>query len=88
MPYFDEQTYEKQDYSTQMLPKGKSLLVSDWLEKNWTKITEKESALVKPLIYSSLLDNEPLLMPIKRILEEFVKHRQQIVVKRTIIAPV
>lgn len=34
--------------------------------------------------FVALLDNEPLLMPLKRILEEFVKHRQQIVVKRTI----
>lgn len=34
--------------------------------------------------FVALLDNEPLLMPLKRILEEFVKHRQQVVVKRTI----
>ncbi len=34
--------------------------------------------------YVALLDNEPKLMTLKMILEEFVKHRQQIVVKRTI----
>ncbi len=32
----------------------------------------------------ALLDNEPKLMPLKTILEEFIKHRQQIVVRRTI----
>jgi len=31
-----------------------------------------------------LLNNEPKLMPLKTILEEFIKHRQQIIVKRTI----
>jgi len=31
-----------------------------------------------------LLNNEPKLMPLKTILEEFIKHRQQIVVRRTI----
>ena len=34
--------------------------------------------------FVALLDNEPLLFPLKRILEEFIKHRQQVVVKRTI----
>jgi len=32
----------------------------------------------------ALLDNEPLLMPLKMMLEEFIKHRQKIVVRRTI----
>jgi len=31
----------------------------------------------------ALLDNEPKLMTLKAILEEFIKHRQQIVVRRT-----
>ncbi len=31
-----------------------------------------------------LLNNEPKLMPLKTILEEFIKHRQQIIVRRTI----
>ncbi|GIW69695.1 MAG: hypothetical protein KatS3mg101_0442 [Patescibacteria group bacterium] len=34
--------------------------------------------------FVALLDNEPKLMTLKMILEEFIKHRQQIVVKRTI----
>lgn len=34
--------------------------------------------------FVALLNNEPKLMPLKNILEEFVKHRQQIVVRRTI----
>jgi DNA gyrase subunit A len=32
----------------------------------------------------ALIDNEPKLMTLKMILEEFIKHRQQVVVKRTI----
>ncbi len=32
----------------------------------------------------ALLDNEPKLMTLKMILEEFVKHRQQVIVKRTL----
>jgi DNA gyrase subunit A len=32
----------------------------------------------------ALLDNEPKLMTLKTILEEFIKHRQQIVVRRTL----
>jgi DNA gyrase subunit A len=32
----------------------------------------------------ALLDNEPKLMTLKMILEEFVKHRQQVVVRRTL----
>ncbi|EKD99789.1 MAG: hypothetical protein ACD_22C00173G0008 [uncultured bacterium] len=32
----------------------------------------------------ALLDNEPKLMPLKTILEEFIKHRQQVVIRRTI----
>src|SRR3990172_8235592 len=34
--------------------------------------------------FVALLDNEPKLMTLKMILEEFVRHRQQVVVKRTI----
>ncbi len=34
--------------------------------------------------FVALLNNEPKLMTLKNILEEFVKHRQQIVVRRTI----
>ena len=34
--------------------------------------------------FVALINNEPKLMPLKMILEEFVKHRQQIVVRRTI----
>ena len=34
--------------------------------------------------FVALLDNEPKLMPLKMILEEFIKHRQEIVVRRTI----
>jgi DNA gyrase subunit A len=34
--------------------------------------------------FVSLIDNEPKLMPLKMMLEEFVKHRQQVVVRRTI----
>ena len=32
----------------------------------------------------ALLDNEPKLMTLKMILEEFIKHRQQIIIRRTI----
>jgi DNA gyrase subunit A len=32
----------------------------------------------------ALLDNEPKLMTLKMILEEFIKHRQQIIVRRTL----
>ncbi|KKS14777.1 MAG: gyrase subunit A protein [candidate division WWE3 bacterium GW2011_GWA1_41_8] len=32
----------------------------------------------------ALIDNEPKLMTLKMILEEFIKHRQQIVIRRTI----
>ncbi len=32
----------------------------------------------------ALLDNEPKLMTLKMILEEFIKHRQQVVVRRTL----
>jgi DNA gyrase subunit A len=32
----------------------------------------------------ALIDNEPKLMTLKMILEEFIKHRQEVVVKRTI----
>jgi DNA gyrase subunit A len=32
----------------------------------------------------ALLDGEPKLLTLKRILEEFVKHRQQVVIKRTV----
>ena len=34
--------------------------------------------------FVALINNEPKLMPLKMVLEEFVKHRQQIVVRRTI----
>lgn len=34
--------------------------------------------------FVALLNNEPKLMTLKNILEEFVKHRQQIVIRRTI----
>lgn len=34
--------------------------------------------------FVALLDNEPKLMTLKMILEEFIRHRQQVVVKRTI----
>jgi len=34
--------------------------------------------------FVALLDNEPFLFPLKRILEEFIKHRQQIIIRRTI----
>ena len=34
--------------------------------------------------FVALLNNEPKLMTLKNILEEFVRHRQQIVVRRTI----
>lgn len=34
--------------------------------------------------FVALLDNEPKLMTLKTILEEFIKHRQQIITKRTI----
>lgn len=34
--------------------------------------------------FVALLDNEPKLMTLKVMLEEFIKHRQQVIVKRTI----
>jgi DNA gyrase subunit A len=34
--------------------------------------------------FVGLINNEPKLMPLKMVLEEFIKHRQQIVVRRTI----
>jgi DNA gyrase subunit A len=34
--------------------------------------------------FVALINNEPKLMPLKMILEEFIKHRQHIVVRRTI----
>jgi hypothetical protein len=47
-----------QDKHIQTLPKGKSMLVSDWFENNWTKIQERDSAIGKPLIYSDLLNQK------------------------------
>ena len=46
------------------------------------KYTQLQSTFNTNMV--ALLDNEPKLMTLKMVLEEFVKHRQQIVVKRTI----
>lgn len=46
------------------------------------KYTQLQSTFNTNMV--ALIDNEPKLMTLKMVLEEFIKHRQQVVVRRTI----
>jgi len=52
------------------------------LENQLYKYTQLQSTFNANIL--ALLDNEPKLMTLKMILEEFVKHRQKVVVRRTL----
>lgn len=52
------------------------------IENRLYKYTQLQNTFNANMV--ALLDNEPKLMTLKNILEEFVKHRQQVVVRRTI----
>ncbi len=52
------------------------------VENQLYKFTPLQSTFNTNIV--ALLNNEPKLMPLKTLLEEFVKHRQEVVVKRTI----
>lgn len=52
------------------------------IENQLYKYTPLQSTFNTNMV--ALLDNEPKLMTLKDILEEFVKHRQQIIINRTI----
>ncbi|OGC46832.1 DNA gyrase subunit A [candidate division WWE3 bacterium RIFCSPHIGHO2_12_FULL_38_15] len=52
------------------------------LENQLYKYTQLQSTFNANIL--ALLENEPKLMTLKMILEEFVKHRQKVVVRRTI----
>lgn len=52
------------------------------VENQLYKFTQLQSTFNSNMV--ALIDNEPKLMSLKTILEEFIKHRQQIIVRRTI----
>jgi len=56
--------------------------VANKIKNQLYKYTQLQSAFNSNFV--ALLNNEPKLMTLKMILEEFIKHRQQIIVRRTI----
>ena len=56
--------------------------VAKKVENQLFKYTPLQNAFNANMV--ALIDNEPKLMTLKMILEEFIKHRQQVVVKRTL----
>ena len=56
--------------------------VANKIKNQLYKYTQLQSAFNSNFV--ALLNNEPKLMTLKMILEEFIKHRQEIIVKRTI----